>query len=186
MNKLFQSDVLHKELTWEQNRTDFFALHLCCKFCPWTKSLHEPARIKKTRYFLASLTPTNNHYDSGVGWIFLGLCNQNHQHAPNPSTYSIVSMHISWRLPLCRLLLLHSPFSTSLWIIELFLSRGPAPVALIRCVGHQACFTAPSPAAATAFMLPHDIEEITHMSVTYFSLTSPLAPSQSFFKLPPA
>lgn len=58
--------------------------------------------------------------------------------------------------------------STSLWIIELSLSRGPAP--LIRCVGHQACFTAPSPVAEASPMLPHGIEEITHMPLTYFSL----------------
>lgn len=73
-------------------------------------------------------------------------------------------------------------FPTSLWIIELFLSRRPVP--LIRCVDHQACFTAPSPTAAATPMLPHDIEEITHMSLTYFLVTPPLAPSQSFLKLP--
>lgn len=33
-------------------------------------------------------------------------------------------------------------------------------------------------------MLPHVIEEITHMSLSYFSLTPPLAPSQSFSQAP--
>lgn len=74
-------------------------------------------------------------------------------------------------------------FPTSLWIIELSLSRGPAP--LIRCVGHQACFTAPSPVAEASPMLP-SWHWGNHSHAPHLLLTSTLAPSQSFFKLSPS
>lgn len=102
------------------------------------------------------------------------------QHSP-PHTL-VISDFLSTFLPAALLLSpssVYFSFSTSLWIIELFLSRGP--VSLIRFVGHQVCFTAPSPEAARATMLPHDIEEITHKSLTYISMTLLLVPSQSFF-----
>lgn len=69
-------------------------------------------------------------------------------------------------------------FSTFHWIIELFLSRGP--VLPIRFVGDQVCFTAPSPEAAVAFMLPHDIEKNHSSSLLTFQWVHHLFPLKLF------
>lgn len=61
VNELFQSDVLHKKLTWEQSVTDFDALQLRQEFYLWTPNTGTPAR-----YFLACLTSTCGRSDPGV------------------------------------------------------------------------------------------------------------------------
>lgn len=139
-----------QELTWEHSMIDFDALHLC-----------QVNTGTPTRCSLAHLTSVCNMSSTGDDWCFL-TCEQSTLFLfllPfSPLQYVSPSIASS-----------SSPtFSTPLWIIELFLSRGPA--LLIRCVGHQACFTAPSPVAAAALVLPRGIEEITHMPLTYFSL----------------
>lgn len=137
-----------QELTWEHSMIDFDALHL------FQVNTGTP-----TMCSLAHLTSVCNMSSTGDDWCFWPVSNQHSSSCPS----ALYSMSLLLLPPLPLPL-----FSTPLWIIELFLSRGPA--LLIRCVGHQACFTAPSPVAAAALVLPRGIEEITHMPLTYFSL----------------